>query len=132
MNSTLYHITPKANLVSIISVGLRSNIGKKGMLSSMDGLEVYHDKYDCQPIFLTNDIEYVTNNMLTLEWIHERSPIALKIHTKPYKIFNVVHNCSIIPIVDTKEFICYEDILPEHIEILKLDIKTLKKDSSND
>ena len=35
--------------------------------------------YGCQPIFLTDDVQFIATTMLTPAWIHRNKPVVLEI-----------------------------------------------------
>lgn len=60
----LYHITKRKNLDKILTEGLRINSNKNGFVRN-SYLKNYHIKYGLQPIFLTNDFNYIIKTQLT-------------------------------------------------------------------
>ena len=60
----LYHITKRKYLDNILTEGLLINSNKNGFVSN-SYIENYLDKYGLQPIFLTNDVDYIIKTQLT-------------------------------------------------------------------
>ena len=64
----LYHITKGKYLPSILTDGLKINSRKIGFCRK-DAHQRYKSTYNMQPIFLTNDIEFICKTMLTNTWV---------------------------------------------------------------
>lgn len=60
----LYHITKIKNIESILVQGLIVNSKRNGFIKK-EYLKYYYEKYGCQPIFLTNDVDFVVKTQLT-------------------------------------------------------------------
>lgn len=75
----LYHITKEKHLENIFIEGLKINSNKIGFCKKYVHNE-YKKKYNMQPIFLTDDVEYIIKNMLTDNWIKKNKAVALKIN----------------------------------------------------
>ena len=60
----LYHITKRKYLDNILTEGLLINSNKNGFVRK-SYIKNYLDKYGLQPIFLTNDVEYIIKTQLT-------------------------------------------------------------------
>lgn len=67
----LYHITKEKYLPNILIEGLKINSGKIGFCKK-DVHKTYKRIYNMQPLFLTNNIEYILKTMLTKKWIREK------------------------------------------------------------
>jgi hypothetical protein len=79
----LYHITKLKYLDSILQNGLLINSKNNGFVKK-SFINYYHKKYGMQPIFLTNDIEYIVKTQLTKEFI--KDCVILKIIVDDIKI----------------------------------------------
>lgn len=64
VDNFLYHITKRKYLDRILTEGLLINSNKNGFVRK-SYLENYHIKYGLQPIFLTNDVDYIIKTQLT-------------------------------------------------------------------
>lgn len=60
----LYHITKRKYLDNILTEGLLINSNKNGFVRK-SYIKNYLDKYGLQPIFLTNDVDYIIKTQLT-------------------------------------------------------------------
>lgn len=122
----LFHITKEKYLPNILLEGLRVNSGKIGFCKKEIHKE-YKEKYGYQPIFLTNDINYISKTMLTNKWVNKNKAIVLKITD----IHLNEKNSSCGWFVDTingclpKEFRYFSNIEPNHIEIIDMNLKKL-------
>lgn len=79
----LYHITKRKNLGKILTEGLRINSNKNGFVGN-SYLKNYHIKYGLQPIFLTNDFDYIIKTQLTDNFY--KSCILLKVDVRSLKL----------------------------------------------
>jgi hypothetical protein len=75
----LYHITKAKYLPSIIDNGLICNSKNNGFVDKKY-VRSYYDKYLMQPIFLTNDIDFLIKNQLTKNFIKNNDCYVLKIN----------------------------------------------------
>lgn len=123
----LYHITKRKNLDKILTEGLRINSNKNGFVRN-SYLKNYHIKYGLQPIFLTNDFNYIIKTQLT-DYFY-KSCVLLKVDVRSLKIedeFNYLNEKwylyykskdEMIKNVSKylgKSFICRENIKPNLI-----------------
>ena len=124
----LYHITKLKYLDNILIEGLLINSNKAGFVNK-SYLEHYHHKYGLQPIFLTNDVDYIIKSQLTDKFC--KSCVVLKIDVTSLKLedefeylnekwylyyqskYDMVKNVSKFPL--GKSFICKENIKSELI-----------------
>lgn len=106
----LYHITKEKYIQSILIEGLKINSKKSGFCRK-DIHKHYKLKYGIQPIFLTNDVEYITKTMLTKEWINKHNAVVLKINN--IKKNDVEH-------LQIHELIYFFDIKPENIKLVNV------------
>lgn len=122
----LYHITKEKHLISILTDGLKINSGKTGFCGK-DAHRRYKSDYGMQPIFLTNDIEFISKTMLTNDWVNRNNAIVLKVNVELNEI-----NSSEGWYTDTlneigpKEFRYFSNIEPKHIEVVNIDFKKFK------
>ena len=72
----LYHITKREYLDRILTEGLLINSNKNGFVKK-SYLKNYYDKYELQPIFLTNDVDYIVKTQLTDDFL--KSCVLLKV-----------------------------------------------------
>jgi len=77
----LYHITKEKYLTDILITGLKINSGKIGFCKK-DVHKTYKRIYGMQPLFLTNDIDYIFKTMLTEKWIDKHKPIILSVNVE--------------------------------------------------
>jgi hypothetical protein len=127
----LYHITKLCFLDNIITEGLLINSNKNGFVKK-GYIKEYYKKYDLQPIFLTNNYNYIIETQLPpsffkkcivlkinsvgldiedeFEYLNQRWNLYFK--TKKDFIKNISKNPN-------RSFICKEDIKPELIKIIK-------------
>lgn len=115
---TLYHITKEKHLPSILIEGLKVNSGKTGFCKK----EVHKDYkflYEMQPIFLTNDIEFISKTMLTDEWIKKNKPIILRVNIE---LNNTNSSMGLfkdsVDGIELKEFRYFLNISPCNIEVV--------------
>lgn len=78
-NMEYYHITKEKYLNSILRHGLKINSNITGFCKK-EIHKIYHTLYGMQPIFLTDNIEFVVKNMLTPNWILKNKAIVLKVN----------------------------------------------------
>ncbi|MFW6225453.1 MAG: hypothetical protein ACOC3V_00675 [bacterium] len=127
MDNFLYHITKLKYLDNILINGLLINSNKNGLVKK-SYLKKYYTKYGLQPIFLTNDVNYIIKTQLTDDFI--KDSCILKINTstlmledefdylnnKWYLYYNtkddMIENISKYV---GKSFICRENIKPNLI-----------------
>jgi len=83
MDNFLYHITKKKYLDKILTEGLLINSNKNGFVRK-SYLEKYHIKYGLQPIFLTNDVDYIIKTQLTDDFC--KSCVLLKVNISGLKL----------------------------------------------
>lgn len=123
----LYHITKYENLDNILKNGLLINSNKNGFVKK-EYLPNYKIKYGIQPIFLTNDIDYIIKTQLTESFIKDCCVLKIDISnldledeynylkdkwnlyykTKDDMFINTSHSIG-------KSFICKENIKPDLI-----------------
>lgn len=98
----LYHITPKRNVDSILTLGLipgyNRGLGK-----------------GCDVIFLTNDPEYILKKQAGTNWMAEHNPVVFCIDTESYQIEPCLYKAFSPPRLSTFEFICRKPIAAKHI-----------------
>jgi len=75
----LYHITKEKYLPSILTDGLKINSGKTGFCNKSSH-STYKKYYGMQPIFLTNDVDFIIKTMLTSGWILKNKAIILEVN----------------------------------------------------
>lgn len=118
----LYHITKEEHLNDIYFDGLKINSNKIGFCRKTVHND-YKKMYNMQPIFLTDDVEYIIKNMLTDNWIKKNKAVVLKINIElnnttslnfGYFLYDK-YNHKYIP----KEYRIFNDILPNNIEFFK-------------
>jgi hypothetical protein len=78
LSKSLYHITKLKYVDNIIINGLLINSNKNGFVRK-SYLKNYYTKYGLQPIFLTNDVDYIIKTQLTDDFI--KDSCVLKIDT---------------------------------------------------
>lgn len=119
----LYHITKEKYLTSILIEGLKINSGKTGFCKK-DAHKIYKSNYGVQPIFLTNDIEFISKTMLTNGWVKKNNAVVLKVNVKLNEI-----NSSEGWFKDDKdgvkpkEFRYFLNIEPKQIEVLSVNFE---------
>jgi|688.fasta_scaffold336172_2 hypothetical protein len=79
----LYHITKRKYLDRILTEGLLINSNKNGFVRKTY-LKNYHIKYGLQPIFLTNDVDYIIKTQLTDDFC--KSCVLLKVNISSLKL----------------------------------------------
>ncbi len=80
MDNFLYHITKIEFLDGILTNGLLINSNKNGFVRK-SYLKNYHIKYGLQPIFMTNDVDYIINTQLTKKFIEDCCVLKIDIST---------------------------------------------------
>ena len=83
MDKFLYHITKRKYLDRILTEGLLINSNKNGFVRK-SYLENYYKKYGLQPIFLTNDVDYIIKTQLTSDFC--KSCVLLKVDVGSLKL----------------------------------------------
>lgn len=83
MGKFLYHITKRENLDKILTEGLRINSNKNGFVRK-SYIRNYYEKYGLQPIFLTNDFDYIIKTQLTDNFY--KSCVLLKVDISSLKL----------------------------------------------
>jgi|Laugresbdmm110sn_2_1035109.scaffolds.fasta_scaffold115578_1 hypothetical protein len=122
----LYHITKEKYLTSILTEGLKINSGKTGFCRK-DAHKRYKSNYGMQPIFLTNDIEFISKTMLTNGWVKTNKAVVLKVNVE----LNEINSSEGwykdgINGVEPKEFRYFSNIEPNNIEIINIDFKNFE------
>ncbi len=122
----LYHITKEKYLNSILTEGLKINSGKTGFCKK-DAHQRYKRNYGMQPIFLTDDIEFISKTMLTNGWVRRHNAICLKVNI----LLNEINSSAgwfkdNVDGVEPKEFRYFLNIEPQNIEIVNIDFKNFK------
>lgn len=118
----LYHITKEKYLTSILTEGLKINSGKTGFCKK-EVHKYYKFLYGMQPIFLTNDIEFISKTMLTNDWINKNRPIVLKVDVE----LNDINSSTgwfkdSVDGIEPKEFRYFLNISPYDIEIVNIEV----------
>ena len=123
----LYHITKIKYLDNILIEGLLINSNRNGFVNKSH-LKNYYIKYGLQPIFLTNDINFIIKTQLTDNFIKDCCVLKIKVsslklegeydylnenwqryyHTKENMLTNISKYSG-------KTFICKENIKPNLI-----------------
>ena len=117
-NMELYHITKEKYLNLILTEGLKINSGKTGFCKKEEH-QRYKSKYGMQPIFLTNDVEFISKTMLTNGWVIENKAIVLKVNIEGWHKDNLNG-------IEPKEFLYFSSIDPKYIEVVNVDFKNFK------
>jgi hypothetical protein len=125
----LYHITEIKNIENILVNGLLINSKNNGFVSR-DGIKEYYKKYGLQPIFLTNDVDYIIKTQLTESFFKKCKILSIDVtgldledeYNYLEEKWNLYYNCNedmYINILDRKgkSFICKENIKPDRIII---------------
>lgn len=114
----LYHITKGKYLTSILMEGLKINSGKIGFCKK-DAHKRYKSKYGMQPLFLTNDVEFIVKTMLTNGWVIRNKAILLKVSVVLNE-FNSNEGWYVDTLngVEPREFRYFLNIEPKDIEII--------------
>lgn len=76
----MYHITKLRYLDSILTNGLLIDSGKNGFVNK-SYLKNYYRKYNMQPIFLTNDIDYIIKTQLTKKFLKDSCVLKIDAST---------------------------------------------------
>ena len=114
----LYHITKEKYLKSILTEGLKINSGKIGFCKK-SAHKRYKKSYNMQPLFLTNDMEFISKTMLTNSWIEKNKAVVLKINVDlNEKNSSAGWFKDNIEGVEPKEFRYFFNIEPKYIEIV--------------
>jgi hypothetical protein len=122
----LYHITKEKYLTSILIEGLKINSGKTGFCKK-DAHKRYKSYYGMQPIFLTNDIEFISKTMLTNGWVKKNNAVFLKVDLELNEINSSEGWYSdTINGIEPKEFRYFSNIEPKKIEVITVDFKNFK------
>lgn len=108
----LYHITKLKHLDSILTGGLLINSKKTGFCKR-DMHKVYKKRYGVQPIYLTNNLEYITTEMLTSEWV--KKAIVLKVNVELNENNSLKGLCE-------NEFVYLLDVKPDLIEVMEYNL----------
>jgi hypothetical protein len=80
-----------------------------------------------QPIFLTNDIEFISKTMLTNDWVKKNNAVVLKVDVELDKI-----NSSegwykdTINGIEPKEFRYFSNIEPKQIKVVSVNFKNFE------
>lgn len=128
---TLYHITKKEYLNSILINGLNVNSNKNGFVKKKD-IGLYTKKYGMQPLFLTKDLDHTINTQLTKNFL--KDCVILKVNVDDsiieeefeYLETNWQHTFltkehmlkALENIPRKKTYICRTNIKPESISLL--------------
>lgn len=122
----LYHITKIKNIESILIQGLKVNSRRNGFIRK-DYLKYYYEKYGCQPIFLTNDVDFVVKTQLTDEFFSKYCVLKINVDglilENEYEYLldsNSVFDENLIEFIKDyfgKTFITRQNISPERIQI---------------
>lgn len=119
----LYHITKEKYLNSILTEGLKINSKKIGFCKR-EAHKRYKSTYGMQPIFLTNDIEFISKSMLTKNWINKNKAIVLKVNIKLNGInSNSFTFTDVDGSIEPKEFRYFLNVEPHNIELIEMDFK---------
>lgn len=102
----LFHITSIKNLKSIMQLGLLPH--QPNCISIKKGP---------QPIFLTDDPDFIAKTQLTNNWIFEYKLIILSINAKNYNIKPYYINYRNPPVLAPHEYIYEYPITKEDIKI---------------
>lgn len=120
----LYHITKEKYLTSILTEGLKINSGKTGFCKK-DAHEIYKSHYGIQPIFLTNDIEFISKTMLTNDWV--KDAVVLKVDVELNEINSSEGWYSdTINGIEPKEFRYFSNIEPKQIKVVNVNFKNFE------
>jgi hypothetical protein len=77
---------------------------------------MYKQEHGVQPIFLTNDIEYISKTMLSIQWVNKHKPIVLEVRISLDETNSKLGRFK-------NEFVYFSDIEPKYIEVLNMDLK---------
>lgn len=120
----LYHITKEKYLTSILTEGLKINSGKTGFCKK-DAHKRYRSHYGMQPIFLTNDIEFISKTMLTNDWV--KDAVVLKVDVELNEINSSEGWYSdTINGIEPKEFRYFSNIEPKQIKVVNVNFKNFE------
>lgn len=80
-----------------------------------------------QPIFLTNDVEFISKTMLTNGWVNRHNAVVLKVDV----ILTDVNSSSgwysdTVNGIDPKEFRYFSNIEPKQIEVINVNFKNFE------
>ena len=75
----IYHITKQEYVPAIMVQGLIINSGFRG-LGNQPSVSCY--KKPLQPLFLTHDLKFIVNSMLTESWIRKNLPVVMEIQVE--------------------------------------------------
>lgn len=121
----LFHMTPRRHLLPILTQGLKPYTGHSSFVS-----DVSFYKGD-QPIFLTDEPDFIISTQLTPDWVIEHRPVLLEVNVYGFKVqpkmttcYHETRNHSI-----PHEFVVYEPI-PVPRLVVKEDVRW--KDSYNE
>ena len=134
----LYHITKLKYLDSILKEGLKINTGNNGITVS-HGVKRKNDvinkwkqrNHPCQPIFLTDDYEYIIERMLTPQWIKGNKAVILIVDLEPKDNYSLgwYQDTENGPI--PKELRYYDNIEPNRIKVHKMySLEEIKKENA--
>ena len=122
----LYHVTKEKYLISILTKGLKINSGKTGFCKK-DAHKRYKSKYGMQPIFLTNDIEFISKTMLTNGWVKKHNAVVLKVDVELNEINSSKgYYLNTINGMEPKEFRYFLNIEPKKIEVVNVNFKNFE------
>ena len=109
----------KKYLESILRNGLKTNSGEIGFCPKSQH-KWYKKYYTIQPIFLTNDPDYIIESMLTDKWINKNKAILLEVDVD---LTDENHTCGwfvdSVEDVEPKEIRYMLDIEPNNIKVKK-------------
>jgi hypothetical protein len=120
----LFHITKEVWLSQILTTGLLVNTNNNGFVPK-HAIRGYHEKYGCQPIFLTNDVDFVITTQLTEEYISTNKCVLLAIEETDleledeYDYLKQKYPNIQEKYMQYKTFICKQNIEPNKITFLK-------------
>jgi hypothetical protein len=127
LDKFLYHITKLKYLDGILTNGLLINSNKNGFVRK-SYLDNYYIKYGLQPIFLTNDVEYIIKTQLTNKFIKDCCVLKIDVSNlileeefdylknKWYLYYQTKEDMiKNISKYEGKSFICRENIKPNLI-----------------
>jgi hypothetical protein len=80
-----------------------------------------------QPIFLTNDIEFISKTMLTNGWVLKNNAIVLKVNVE----LNEINSSEgwykdTLNGIEPKEFRYFSNIDPKYIEVVNVNFKNFE------
>ncbi len=103
----LFHITPKRNLISIMTLGLKADYKR--------GLTICGTRH--KRIFLTNNTTKILTLQCGKDWVKKHKPIVLIVRTDNYEVTPVVYDCFDPPFDSGFEFKCVGPVHPDAIRI---------------